>query len=64
MVTAGEGWEMAFYVSPAIFFAVDAILWLGSGIAAWGLAIGPNWYQRVQCLAASLLNLACFAMLP
>ena len=64
MVAAGQGWEMAFYLSPAVFLAIDFILCFGIVIAAIGVAIGPGWGNRFRSLAVGLLNLGCFVVVP
>jgi hypothetical protein len=64
LVAAGQGWEMAFYLSPLVFLAIDAVLLLGGIAGLVGLAVGPGVSRRVQAAAAALICVGIFLALP
>lgn len=64
METAGQGWEVAFYLSPLVFLAVDVALFVGMGFALLGMVLGTCWRWRVQAVVAGLVCAACFFLVP
>lgn len=64
MKAAGQGWEMAFYLSPLLFLAVDSILFVGVLVGSVGLGVGPGVSPRVQAASSALLDAGCFLLLP
>ncbi len=64
MVAAGQGWEMAFYWSPLVFLAVDAVLVCGGFAGLGGLIAGPGVRRRAVAAAAGVVCAAIFAALP
>jgi hypothetical protein len=63
MVTAGQGWEMAFYWSPLVFLTIDAVIILGCIAALVGVAVGPDPLRRVQAALAGSVCIGCFLAL-
>ena len=64
MEAAGQGWEMAFYWSPLVFLAIDAVLFVGAVAGGIGLLVGPGSAQRVAAVVAVLACAGSFAVLP
>jgi hypothetical protein len=60
----GQGFEMAFYLSPLVFQAVDGLVILGAVIGLIGAVVGRGWPRRLQAFAAGLLCGGCFMLLP
>ena len=64
MVAAGQGWEMAFYWSPLVSLAVDAVLVAGGVSGLVGLGVGPGVGRRVLAAAAVSACIGVFVALP
>jgi hypothetical protein len=64
MVAAGQGWEMAFYWSPLVFLAIDAVLVLGGVAGVIGVMVGPGVSRRMQAAVAVLICFGTFVALP
>jgi hypothetical protein len=64
MVAAGQGWEMAFYWSPLVFLAIDAVLVCGGLAGLVGSVIGPGARPRLVAAAAGVACVGSFVALP
>jgi len=64
MISAGQGWEMAFYWSPLVFYAIDTVLIVGVITGLVGLAMESGMHRRLQPVVAGLLCVGCFLALP
>jgi hypothetical protein len=64
MVADSQGWEMAFYLSPLVFLAVDGLLLAGTLAGVVGLALGPGASRRALSAAAAAICAGAFAALP
>jgi hypothetical protein len=64
LIANGQGWEMAFYLSPLVFLAIDGAIVLGAVLGVVGLVLGPGVSRRTQSAAAVLLSVGTFLVLP
>jgi len=64
MVANGQGFEMAFYWSPLVFLAVDAILVVGVVTGLAGTILGPGHVRRSLSLSGGVICLAAFFLVP
>ena len=64
MVAADAGWEMAFYWSPLVFLAIDAVLIVGAVAGLVGLAFESRQTGRMQAAVAGLVCIGSFLALP
>jgi hypothetical protein len=64
MVSTGQGWEMAFYWSPLVFYAIDTVLIVGIIAGLVGLAIESGMHRRLQAVVAGLVCVGSFLALP
>jgi hypothetical protein len=64
MVSAGQGWEMAFYWSPLVFLAIDALLVAGTIAGLIGFAMESGVHRRLQGVLSAIVCVAVLLALP
>jgi hypothetical protein len=64
MIASGQGFEMAFYWSPLVYFVVKALLAIAAVAAVVGVVWGPETPRRIQAALALLVGaVGLFAVL-
>lgn len=63
MVAAGNGFEMAFYLSPLVFYAIDAFLAAAVSVSSFGLLFGrPK--RSLPLVILAMIAVAGFLLAP